>query len=235
MMRLLLAALLFVTYAFAQTVSVTTTTSTITLGTATGCTPGQLVNVTYMGMSKIAACATYTDFGRGIVASAVWKGQNTLRVEVSDFADSGNIQRVQRPLTVNVYDLSNNQQVASGSGTDFVELTVSGTGPFLIDVYTLDTKFSLVKYAQPPSPATVPASMSSVSVAVVTVALIISLIAPFVSEYVGGSSALITGLLISAVSVIGLPRLGVPEAIATSVAVLTLIFSAAAYARSARE
>lgn len=232
MMRLLLAALLFVTSAFAQ--SVTTTTSTITLGMATGCTPGQLVNVTYMGISKIAACATYTDFGRGVVVSAVWKSQNTLRVEVSDFVDRGTIQRVQRPLSVNVYDLSNNRLVASGSGTDFVELTVSGTGPFLINVDTLGTRFSLVKDAQPPPPATAPASLSAL-VAVVTAALIISLIAPFVSEYVGGSSALITGLLISAVSVIGLPRLGVPDAMATSVAVLALIFSAVAYARSLRE
>ncbi len=215
-------------------IDITTTTSVIAIGQ--NCTlPGQLVNITFQGITKIVACASYTDFASGMVITAVWKNSTTLRVEVFNFI-KGSVQRTPQNITVKVYDLASGRLVASGSGVDFVEFSIPPSSKLLINATVGGRSYLIVKEPPPRGITTATTgSLPATLLATLVVALALAFTLAFVSEYVGGASAFLIGLVVAAISVLVLPRVGVPEMLAMALAVLALIFSAVAYARSLRE
>jgi hypothetical protein len=214
--------------------AITTTTTTYEVG-GNCTTPGQLVNITFQGTTKIVACVSYTDFARATFVTAVWLNQNILRVEVFRYY-RGSYVRNQTPVSVNVYNIFTGAVIARASGVDYVDLPVKTSVPVLVEV-TIPGASYLIYKDPPPTPPPQPPSLisSAMPAAVLVSALAIALLGGFMSEYAGGSLSIIAAFTIAAIAWLALPSLGVPEALAKSLAVLVAVIGVIAYARSRRD
>jgi hypothetical protein len=213
---------------------ITTTTTTYTIG-GNCTTPGQLVNITFQGTTKIVACVSYTDFARATFVTAVWLNSTVLRVEVFRYY-RGSYVRNQTPVSAQVYDISTGATLASGSGVDYVDLPVKSSGPVLVEVSIPGASYLIYKDPPPLPPPQPPSLISSaIPAAVLVSALAIALLGGFMSEYAGGSLSIITAFTIAAIAWLALPSLGIPEALAKSLAVFVAVIGVVAYARSRRD
>jgi hypothetical protein len=209
---------------------ITTTSAAISAGA--NCASGQLVNVT-LGASRIAACGFYTDFARAVFVSASWIGPGRLRVEVFRYSH-GSVIRNSTPIKVYVYNTAGSL-VAQASGTDYVDFSLAERA-YVINVSTPSGSYLIYKDPPPPLPPQPPSLISSaVPAAVLVSALAIALLGGFMSEYAGGSLSIITAFTIAAIAWLALPSLGIPEALAESLAVLVAVIGVIAYARSRRD
>lgn len=229
-MKALVIALAIAALALAQSQIIATTT-TYKFGNAT-CAPGQLLNVTLSGAPTVAACVSYTDIARSIYATAVWLSPTSIRAEVYNFAKAN---RTATPISVNVYSASTGSLLASGSGTDYVVLNVPSPQDVIVEITAGGSTYRIYKPAPPQTQIPTPPPSLALPAAVVIAAIALAIAGSFTSEYQGGSSAVIGAFAVAAVVWLGLPMLGVPEAISTATAVLIGAVGIIAYARSRRE
>ena len=233
-MRALVIALAAAALALAQTAAtaqIIATATTYRIGDA-ACAPGQLLNVTLSGVPTIAACVSYTDIARSIYATAVWLDSKSIRAEVYSFAKAN---RTAVPISVRVYSASTGSLLASGSGTDYVVLNVPAPQDVIVEITAGSSTYRIYKPAPPQTQIPTPPPSLALPAAVVIAAVALAIAGSFTSEYQGGSSAVIGAFIVAAVAWIGLPMLGVPEAISAATAVLIGVIGIIAYARSRRE
>ena len=229
-MKALVIALAVAALALAQSQIIATTT-TYKIGNGT-CAPGQLLNVTLGGAPTIAACVSYTDIARSIYATAVWLNSTSIRAEVYNFAKAN---RTATPISVRVYSASTGSLLASGSGTDYVVLVVPAPQDVVVEISAGGSTYRIYKPAPPQPQIPTPPPSLALPAAVVIAAIALATASSLVSEYQGGSSAVIGAFIVAAIAWIGLPLLGVPEAVSTATAVLIGVIGIIAYARSRRE
>ena len=228
-MKAIVIALTIAALALAQ-LQITATT-TYKIGNAT-CAPGQLLNVTLSGAPTIAACISYIDIARSIYATATWLNATAIRAEIYNFAGAN---RTATAISVKVYNAATSSLLASGSGTDYVILKLPAPQDVVVEISAGGSTYRIYKPAPPQPQISTPPTSLALPAAVVIAAIALAIVGSFVSEYQGGSSAVIGAFIVAAIAWIGLPLLGVPEAISTATAVLIGVIGIIAYARSRRE
>ncbi len=233
-MKALVIALAVATLALAQTATtaqIIATATTYKIGNAT-CAPGQFLNVILSGVPTIAACISYIDIARSIYATATWLNATAIRAEIYNFAKAN---RTATAISVNVYNAATGSLLASGSGTDYVVLRLPAPQDVVVEITAGGSTYRIYKPAPPQTQIPTPPLSLALPAAVVIAAIALAIAGSFTSEYQGGSSAVIGAFAVAAIVWIGLPLLGVPEAISTATAVLIGVIGIIAYARSRRE